>query len=120
MHIHTRHYMQITSTPHQERRQNLQSNRKDFSSFYRLLDMTVITMVCFFVLAINHISFDLTSMVLLFVCTMSYYFCAEAMNLYDFGRVRSKIVMLKKISLVWCLASFLTAAFAFVLPTSVP
>jgi putative colanic acid biosynthesis UDP-glucose lipid carrier transferase len=112
--------MQMRSSAHQERRQNIFSDRKDFSSFYRLLDMAVITMVYFFVLAVNNVSVDSTSMILLFVCTMSYYFCAETMNLYPFGRVRSKTLMFKKISIVWCFTSVLTATVAYILPSSVP
>jgi putative colanic acid biosynthesis UDP-glucose lipid carrier transferase len=112
--------MQIPSIPQQERRKSFQSNRKDFSSFYRLLDMTIIIMVYFLVLAVNQVNVDLSSMILLFVCTMIYYFCAEAISLYDIRIVRSKLVMLKKISLVWCITNVLAAAFVFVLPTSLP
>jgi putative colanic acid biosynthesis UDP-glucose lipid carrier transferase len=112
--------MQITSIADQERHRSFQSNTKKISSFYRFLDITVITIVYFFVLAINQVNVDLTSVLLLFVCTMSYNFCAEAMNLYRFGRKPSNIVMLKTISMVWCFTSFITSIFAFVLPSSLP
>jgi putative colanic acid biosynthesis UDP-glucose lipid carrier transferase len=112
--------MPHTPIAQQERRRIFQSNRKSFSSFFRLLDMTVITMVYFFFLAVNHVNVDLTSMVLLLVCILSYNLFAEVMNLYRFGRAPSNFVMLKTISMVWCMASLLTATFAFVLPISVP
>jgi putative colanic acid biosynthesis UDP-glucose lipid carrier transferase len=112
--------MRKTLITRQERRRSFQSNRKNFSSFYRLLDMTVITMVYLSVLLVDHFKVDLTSIVLLLVCTISYNFCAEAVNLYRLGRAPSNLVMLKTISMVWCLASFVTAIFAFLFPSSLP
>jgi putative colanic acid biosynthesis UDP-glucose lipid carrier transferase len=111
--------MQKTFTAHQERRKSSHTSRKSYSSFYRLLDIIVFTIVYLFVLVVSHVNLNFNSMLLLIVFIVSYNFCAEAVNLYRFSRAHSSFVMLKTIAMVWCLASLLTVTFAFVLPSSV-
>jgi putative colanic acid biosynthesis UDP-glucose lipid carrier transferase len=112
--------MQSTSITRQERRRSIRSNRRSFSSFYRLLDMTVITTVYLCILVVSQVNIELTNMILLLVSIISFNFCAEVMNLYRFGRAPSSFVMLKTISVAWCFTALLTAIFAFILPTSLP
>ena len=57
-----------------ERRPSYHSKKESFSLLYRVPNLVIITVVYLFVLAVNQIAADLSSMVLLLVSTIIYNF----------------------------------------------
>ena len=76
----------------------IHSNQSSFSTLYRLVDMTVLTLVYFSVLLINKISIDLPSMLLLFINIIAFNFCAEAFDVYRSWRTSSSTLMLRVVT----------------------
>lgn len=98
----------------------INTSQSSFSTLYRLVDMTVLTLVYFSILLINQISIDLSHMLLLFINIIAFNFCAEAFDLYRSWRTSSSTLMVRDVTFAWCLTSLLTVSFVFIFPDVVP
>jgi putative colanic acid biosynthesis UDP-glucose lipid carrier transferase len=98
----------------------IHSSQSGFSFMYRLVDMTVLTLLYFSALLINEININLPGMQLLLINIIVYNFSAEAMDLYRSWRTSSSAMMLKAVAIVWSLTGLLTVAFAFTFPDATP
>ena len=97
----------------------IQSNKSSYSTLYRLLDVILITSIFFFVLAILGQKIIPEVMGLLFVNIVSYYLCAEALDLYRSWRTASTTLMIRSVTISWVVSAAVTTTFAYMFPNLV-
>ncbi|MBC3767654.1 undecaprenyl-phosphate glucose phosphotransferase [Neptunicella marina] len=98
----------------------IQSNQSSFSTLYRLADLVVITAIYFYVLFANGLAVNAASLVVLFVCIISFMLCAESSDIYRSWRTSPSLMMIKSVLAVWLLTVCATVVFAYFLHWLVP
>lgn len=97
----------------------IQTHQSSFSTLYRLVDLVLITLVYFSVLLSENIDINSGSIVLLFVCSITFLLCAESLDLYRSWRTSPSNLMVKYVSVGWSITALVITAFAYLFPSLV-
>ncbi|WP_137167947.1 undecaprenyl-phosphate glucose phosphotransferase [Salinimonas lutimaris] len=108
------------SSSRDERRSGITGHyQSSFSTLYRLIDLSVIT-VCFYAAVFYHdLTITTTGMILLFINVVSFQMAAEAMDLYRSWRSSPTSDMLKTTGMTWIASLFVTLTLGFMFSHSV-
>ncbi|GAB5379922.1 MAG: undecaprenyl-phosphate glucose phosphotransferase [Aliiglaciecola sp.] len=97
----------------------VQSNTSSFSTLYRLVDLTCITVIYFALMYVQSIQIGPDAIAMLFLAITSFLLLAEAADLYRSWRLESTTLLIRHALICWVITSFIVGTFAYFAPSFV-